>query len=837
LGDSRGSGRRDFFVSYTGADLPWAQWIAWELEAAGYTTILQEWDFQAGANFILEMHRAARETDRTVAVLSSRHLEALYTQPEWAAALVTDPTGTKRQLVPVRIEECTPNGLLAALVYIDLVGLDEDSARIRLRERIAGTLRGRSKPSVAPPAPMEKGAAAADGRPRFATALPPVWNLPYRRNPNFTGREEQLAALASQLDQGAATVAVTQAQAVHGTGGIGKTSLAVEYAYRHRARFEVVWWVRAAEPASLVGDYAALAGVLGLAEADRADQQMAALAVRRWLEDHDRWLLVLDNAQAPETPTGLDPPLGRLVDLIPQVVHGQALITTRDARWKRAATLAELDLFTPEEAVRFLLARSGSEDEQAAAEVAELLGWLPLALEQAGAYVREAGISLASYLDRLRRFPEVALAKGEPRDHDPADTVAVTWQVSLEQVRAVAGALGLLEVCAFLSPDDIPRDLVAQPADPPPTDVELAALATDPFALDEAVTALRRYGLVKASEEALAIHRLLQRVVRAGLDPDVAADRAGLAVRLLEAAFPEEGHSDVTAWPVCERLLPHALAAAGHAEQHATEPAATVSLLDRAAGYLLAHARYQQARELRERALALAQVTFGPAHEETGKILNNLGYVCVRAGDFDVAKVLLERALTIAEATLHPNHSDTGTALFNLGNAHRHLGDLDDARRYLERALAIQETALGPDHAQVGLAVGGLGAVLRLQGDLDGAHRHLERALAIQETALGLGHPEVATTLYHLGVLLHAMGDLGGAYQHLERALTIDQAALGPDHPEVAVTLCSLAKVLRDQGDVDGARQHLERALTIQEAALGRDHPRTQDTRHYLADL
>jgi hypothetical protein len=237
LVDSHSPTTRDFFISYTGADLPWARWIAWELEAAGYTIILQEWDFPAGANFILEMHRAARETDRTVAVLSSRYLEALFTQPEWAAALVTDPTGANRQLVPVRIDECNPDGLLTAVIYIDLVGLDEADARDRLRERIAGTLRGRSKPTAPPPAPMGQGAAAA-GRPRFATALPPVWNLPYRRNPAFTGREEALTTLARQLGRGAAA-AVTQA--IQGVGGIGKTAVVTEYAWRHRTEFEVVW--------------------------------------------------------------------------------------------------------------------------------------------------------------------------------------------------------------------------------------------------------------------------------------------------------------------------------------------------------------------------------------------------------------------------------------------------------------------------------------------------------------------------------------------------------------------------------------------------------------------
>jgi len=167
--------------------------------------------------------------------------------------------------------------------------------------------------------------------------------------------------------------------------------------------------------------------------------------VRRWLEDNDRWLLVLDNAPGPQTATGLLAPLEHLADVLPRVVHGQVLITSRDRSWDPQATLIELDLLSSEEAVRFLLRRTGSDDQEAAAEVAELLGYLALALEQAGAYVRETRISLADYLDRLHQYPLRALARGRPRDRNPADTVATTWQVSLEQVGRTPGAVALLE--------------------------------------------------------------------------------------------------------------------------------------------------------------------------------------------------------------------------------------------------------------------------------------------------------------------------------------------------------------------------------------------------------
>jgi hypothetical protein len=389
---------REFFLSFTGADRPWAEWLLAELDAAGYTSISQLRDFLAGGNFAIDMDRAARRASRTLGVLSPQALQARYVQQEWAQRLADDPTGVQRGLVLVRVEPCEPEGLLRPVVYIDLVGLDEASARERLREELAAVVRGErllpAKPAFPGPGPDVQ-------RPRFPTALPPVWNVPFRRNPAFTGREQALADLAAELAQGAAAVT----QTLQGGGGVGKTALAVEYTYRYRSQFDAVWWVRAEQPATLVGDYANLANSLGLLKADQANQQVAATAVRGWLDAHDRWLLVLDNAEAPDTPTGLPAPLTRLVDLIPQVLNGQVLVTSRDASWEEYAALAELEVFSPEEALMFLLARSGSNDQVTAAQISELLGFLPLALEQSGAYVRETRLSLTGYLDRYAGFP------------------------------------------------------------------------------------------------------------------------------------------------------------------------------------------------------------------------------------------------------------------------------------------------------------------------------------------------------------------------------------------------------------------------------------------------
>jgi tetratricopeptide (TPR) repeat protein len=816
----------DFFVSYTGADRAWAEWTAWELEAAGYTTVLQAWDMPPGSSFVHAMNEALHRTRHTLLILSPAYLRSEMTEAEWRPGFVADPGGIQRRLVPVRIEACQPTGLLADRVYVDLVGLDEPAAKAALLEGAAAALRGHARPASSPEFPR-KTAAAPNDRPQFPAALPPIWNVPFRRNPAFTGRDAELAQLAAALH---ADGMVALTQVLQGGGGVGKTTLAVEYAYRQRMLFDAVWWIRAEEPATLVGDYASFGVACQVAATSESDQKLAAKAVRRWLEDHDRWLLILDNAEDPDTKLGLDAPLDRAVGLLPQVVQGQVLITTRNASWEEHAAVAELEVFSPAEAVTFLLARSGSTDEQAAAAVAELLGWLPLALEQAGAYVRQTRLPLSAYLDRLRQFPAITLTKGSPRDRDPADTVATTWQVSLERVRPIPGAEALLEVCAFLGPEEIPRDLVIRQL---AAEVEeFTELASNPFALDEAGGAVRRYGLVKVSEQSLVMHRLLQQIIRDHINPDRRVGRAASTVRLVRRVFPTDP-ADPETWPVCARLLPHALAVTSHAQAQDVEPGATAWVLTQAGLYLWQRGDLRQARAVLERALAIREAHLGADHPDTAQSLNNLGLVLHDQGIYDQARVAHERALAIRESQLGPDHLETAQSLNNLGNTLRYQGANERARTVEERALAIRQARLG-NHQDTAWTLSDLGLVLRELGDLDGDVALNEQALPIFETCLGPDHPATAHCVSRLATALTEQGNLDRALPLHERSLAIREASRGPDHPDTAHSLTNYGRALAASGDLDHARTLTERAVAIREARLGEDNP---DTAHALDDL
>jgi tetratricopeptide (TPR) repeat protein len=811
----------DFFVSYNKADRAWAEWIAWELEEAGFSTLVQAWDFRG--NWVLAMERAMKETVSTVAVLSPDYLEARFVQPEYAEALRRDPTGWDDRLIPIRVRECQPDGWLAQIVYTDLVGLDEAEARKLL---IAPAKGERLKPERPPHFPGQVRHSAAspekpDKPPEFPGTprpAPRVWNVPHGRNPNFTGREWLLEELHRRLSAGETAALV---QTIHGLGGIGKTTLAAEYAHRHRGDYDVVWWVRAEEPAALAADYAALGGRLGIVDEAERDLPKAVEAVRGWLDGHDGCLLVFDNATEPKDLRLYLPPGG-----------GRIVVTSRNPVWGAVAKPLRVEVMTEAEAVAFLLRQSGPGEEGAARELAAEVGYLPLALEQARAYVEEKGITLGGYLDRFRRYRADLLAQ-RPESGEYPLAVAATWEAAFEAARErEPAAAELMNLCAFLAPDAIPLDLIRAGAAHLPE--ALATAAASPLRLDQAVAALRRYSLVEAADGALSFHRLVQAVARDRMGDAERRRWAGIAVNVVEAGLPDEIH-DIRWWPAARLLLPHGLAAAEHAEQLDVEGAVVAGVLGKLGMYLWARAELAAARRTLERALRIKEAAHGPDHREVAPTLGNLGTVLQDMGELPAARVALERALRLFEAAHGPDHPEVARALINLAIVLRQLGESAAAQEKLERALRINEAVHGPDHPEVARALTNLGAVLQDMGELPAARAALERALRINEAAHGPDHPEVARALTNLGAVLQDMGELLAARAALERALRLFEAAHGPDHPEAARTLTNLGNLLRQLGESAAAREKLERALRIKEAAYGPDHPEVAPTLTNLA--
>ncbi len=742
---------RDFFISYHHADAGWATWIAWQLEAAGYTTLLQAWDLRPGRHFLREMDEAMQGTRHTVAVLSPDYLTSLSTAPESGEELRRDPTWSGRRLLPVQVRDCQPTGWLASVGSCDLLGQPEEEALGRLLSAIPPE----GRPRVAPGYP---GTAA----PAYPAVVVSFWHVPYRRNPYFSGRDallEQVRATFTRVGERIVT------QAVSGLGGVGKTQTALEYAYRcYRQPYQSVFWAQAETREQLLLNAAELAARLQLPERDEPDQAKLVAAVRRWLEEHPGWLLVLDDVE--ELPV--------VRDLLPMRGQGHVLLTTRAQALSGIEGWAKVEPLPTEDAMLLLLRRAhllGAEEplssltpqqQQQARTLVEELGGLPLTLDQAGAYLDETGCGLADYLTLYQTQRKMALSRrGERVAEDreaPPEAVGVTWAVSFQQVeRRSPAAVELLRLCAYLAPEGIPEALLKQGGDNLPPALQEAI--RDDGAWNTALSALRQFSLLdqQAETKTLSLHRLVQVVVQEALPKEEQRAWVERVLGLLNRAYYPD-----PAWflpTLRDQVLPHALSGARHQEAWQVQTHEAAGLLGTFGWRLRRQARSAEALPLLQRALAI-----------------------------------WEQALVIRREV--GDRAGEETTLNNLGSLAEDLGRKEEAAHYFEQALAIREEAHGPPHPTMADDLVHLAELYQELGQYAEALPLLKRALAIWERNLP-DHPIVATCLEKLASLYWELGQYAEALPLLKRALAIDEQAYGPTHPEVATDLEGLAALLR----------------------------------------
>jgi tetratricopeptide (TPR) repeat protein len=647
--------------------------------------------------------------------------------------------------------------------------------------------------------------------------------IPYPRNTNFTGRESLLTKLRGALESGS-NVALTHVKALTGLGGIGKTQLALEYSYRYQEDYDIIWWMRSELSSTLLDDYAQLAQSLGLTGENVEDLELLVGKVKNFLETHNRWLLVFDNAQGPE---GIE-------SYLPHNGRGHVIITARNPNWGNLARSMVMSKFERPESIEFLCKRTGQRDQKAADELAEALGDLPLALEQAGAYMETTAKPLGEYLKVFQERKMEVLARSRPSDYP--ETVATTWNISFHAVQEEhPEATGVLQLLSYLAPDDVPLKHLIKVAGN--WHNSLATVLKDEARWDETLASLRRYSLVSISGDKISVHRQVQAVTREDLVLQDQKDWAGAAVKLLNDVFPTDHIDNVRSWMECSILLPHALAAAGYAEQLEVAPEATGRLLNESGVHLRTRGEFVEARSALEKALRIGEKVFGQDHPNVAPIASNLGLVLQALGDFEGARKCCEKALRIDEKVFGPDHPNVASDVNNLGMVLQALDDFQEARKCYERALKIVEKFFGKGHPTMAPIANNLGSVLRDLGEFEKARKYLEIALKIVEKVFIEDHPNVAPIANNLGLVLQALGDIQEARKCFERALAIDERDLGNDHPDVARDVNNLGSVLQDLGDFEGARKCCERALQIFQDSLGEDHPKTRTVQNNLESL
>jgi tetratricopeptide (TPR) repeat protein len=652
----------------------------------------------------------------------------------------------------------------------------------------------------------------------------PIWNIPYQRNPLFTGREDVLKSLSETLKAGK-TAALGQPQAISGLGGIGKTQTAVEYAYRHQDTYQAILWVKAETEASINADFVTLASLLDLPEKQEQDQRKIVEAVKRWFQGHANWLLILDNADD----------IAMVRGFIPVGSKGHILLTTRAHATGSIARRIDVEKMVPDDGALFLLHRAKLLDPDAplgtaskteqdkAREIVKEMDGLPLALEQAGAYIEETECGLQGYL-RLYRAQGVQLLKehGEFIPDHPKP-VATTWSLSFEKVeQANAAAAELLRFCAFLAADAILEELFTESA------AELGPLL-EPIAsnlsnLNAAIRELLKYSLVHRDPETntLSIHRLVQQVLKDQMDEGTRLLWAERAVRAVENVFPNPEYSN---WDICRQYLLNAQICSNLIEQYGLLFTEAATLLNYLGSYLMQRGEYKQVESLHQRALAIREEVLGFEHPDTATSLNNLATLYIYQGKYEEAEPLYQRALIIRESVLGSEHPDTATSLNDLALLYSNQGKYDLAEPLYQRNLAIYEKVLGREHPWTASSLNNLATLYIYQGKYDQAEPLYQRALAIRERDLGLDHPDTATSLNDLAMLYKNQGKYEEAEPLYLRNLAVFEKVLGSEHPWTATSLNNLALLYNNQGKYKEAEPLFQRALAILEKTLPPDHP------------
>jgi len=704
---------------------------------------------------------------------------------------------------------------------------------------------------------------------------PRFWHVPLRRNPFFTGREANLEQIQTALQ---AHRPAGLSLAISGLGGIGKTSLVLEYAYRFRAHYQAILWVGADSREHLLANLAWLTRVLDLPEQHEADQGRAVAAVQRWLQNSPSWLLIVDNVED----------LGMAEEVLPSG-PGHLLITTRAHATSFAACRLNLAPLSLEEGTLLLLRRARllpfdallsqapSDAYGWAAAIAKHLDGLPLALDQAGAYVEETGCSLEGYFRRLTTHQGALLQRRGQMIAGHPESVTATLLLSIARMRTASPeAAELLECCAFLHPDAIPRELFTQGASE--LGPGLAAAGADALMLDAMLEALGHFSLLLRDPQTqmLRLHRLVQAVLTEQLTLEQQQIWADRIVRALHRTLPEVGLTPwadfspyfsqalrgcelITAWNLqtleaghlltttgaylheraqyleAERLLKRSLALQRHhlGRKH-PETARTLYHL---ANLYQDRSFYWRAQRLYAGALAIQEQTLGPEHPQVAYTLTAFADLLVSQGDMVQAKSLAQRALSLLEQHVEPTHPSIADCLRVLGHICLNLGHIEQALVCQQRALTLAELTCGPISLHVAASLNGLANIYHRQQDYERAEAYYQRALSIGEQTLPCGHPDLPSLLQNLAALYTRQGQYMKALPLAQRACELSEQTLGPEHPTVAFGFDLMARIALGLGDVTEAERFGQRALDLRHRLLGSTHPFTATSMRTLAHI
>ena len=528
-----------------------------------------------------------------------------------------------------------------------------------------------------------------DSSPR-PLGIPHIWEGVPRRVKNFTGRDDVLSQLRARLTSKIAVVLPSEEtlpQALQGLGGVGKTAVAIEYAWRFRGEYDLVSWIRADQTPLVRSALAGMAAALGLEQPSATGIDLSTSAVLDALrrgEPYARWLLIFDNADQPE----------ELLPLIPSG-PGDVLITSRNHRWQQVVDTVRLDVFERVESMQYLARRVPKGlGEVDADRLADELGDLPLALVQAGAVLQEGAMAVDEYLRLLRERVAQILEQGTSPEYPTSMTAA--WQISVGKLRQQSPqALELLRCCAFLGPEPIPREVFKLGSEESQTGV--GNLIADPIELSSAISVLGRFALVKIDGPYLSVHRLIQALLRDELSPEEQRRYRQDAHSILAAGAPGNP-IDVTNWPRYASLVAHVGSPATDLA-HCQVPTHRRFALD-VIRYLFVSGDFASCQSFAERFIAQWTKDSGADSPYVLDAKRHLGNALRESGHAAEAYELIKETLSSAERVLQPRDPLTLHLRNSFGADLRARGDFATALELDEATRTLHDEVFGPTDPQ-----------------------------------------------------------------------------------------------------------------------------------------
>ena len=700
-------------------------------------------------------------------------------------------------------------------------------------------------------------------------SVPQIWGDIPQRNKNFTGRDAILSLLRRSIASRVTAVVPEDPlpRALQGLGGVGKTAVAIEYAHRYRGDYDVVWWISADQLPLVRASLAALALRLGLTESAAATgiegAAKAALDALRRGRPYSRWLLIFDNADQPED----------FPEFIPEG-PGDVLITSRNHRWGGRAETVQMNVFSRTESMEFLRKRAPIEITDREADLlAEKLGDLPLALEQAGAMLAETGMPIEEYLKLIEEQIVKIMAEGKSAEYGTSVTAA--WAVSVAKVRQqLPQAEELLRSCAFFGPEPIPRDVFRRGTRA--TSTRISDLMQDSILFAQAIRELGRFALVTIGGRSISVHRLVQALLRGELNA-AEQDRYRHDIHLILAAAAPPSPADDRYWERYRELLPHVTAVATEfanctvaevrslaldvmrylylvgdhrscvdmsrsfikqwtADSGADDPA----VIDANRHYgnaLRGVGRNADAFALNEQNLDRARHVLGPSDAVTLSIQTSVAADQRARGNFTVARDIDSEALELSREALGEENPQTIRTLSNLAIDYGLNSDYQRAQELSQLAhQLVSEATAGVSPNDVLISWYQMAWALRLQGKHQAARDVGEDALDYGRERLGANHQTTVRTATGLSVSLRRIAATRETAVELAReTYELARNRYGEGHPDAMAVVTSLSNSLRTVGQFDEALVLADQAAAAYAGIYGPEHPYNYGSRANLA--